>query len=120
MAWVKLDAGDPLVRVMQSGQMRWNAAAHAMMGSPESVELFYDAAADKLGLCGRYYIGALRVLFNEDMEYGIDAGDQIVNAGLSFADDWQATPEDLPPGENFPGPYDGEVDNPNSIWIAIP
>ncbi len=119
MAWVKLGDGDPVVRVRQDGQMRWNAATHAMMGNPESVELFYDAVAGKLGLRGVYYVGELRVLFNEDMEYGIDAGEHFADAGVSFAQDWAATPELLPPGAGLPVAYDGFC-NENSIWIAIP
>ena len=117
MAWVKLDDGDPVIQVRASGQVRWNTATHAMLGNPVSIELFYDAVADKLGLRGVYYVGELRALYNEDMQYGIDAGEHFAGAGLSFAEDWTATPQEPLPTDP---PAQGNPDMRGIIWIAIP
>ena len=65
-------------------------------------------------------MGALRALYNEDMEYGIDAAAHLQDAGLSFANDWEATPVDLAPGDVFPGPSENGADDPNSVYIDIP
>ena len=115
MAWTQLDQDDPMVRVRANGQVQWNTATHIMLGNPVSVEMFYDAVTNRLGLRGVYYAGALRALYNENMEYGVDAGAHIDDAGLSFDADWKATPADLAPGDAFPGPRDS-----NSIAIDVP
>ena len=117
MAWVKLDDGDPVIQVRTSGQVRWNAATHAMLGNPVSVEMFHDAAAGKLGFRGCYYVNTLRVLFNEDMQYGIDAGAEIAGAGLVFVEDWIATPQAPSPTDP---PAQGNPDMRGIIWIVIP
>lgn len=117
MAWVKLVDGDPMVRVRQDGQMRWNTATHAMLGNPVSIELFHDAVAGKLGLRGIYYVGELRALYNEDMDYGIDAGEHFAGAGLTFVEDWEATPQAAQP---IDPPEPGNPDMRGIVWIAIP
>ena len=117
MAWVKLIDGDPVIQVRTSGQVRWNAAMHAMLDNPVSVEMFHDAAAGKLGFRGCYYVNTLRVLFNEDMAYSIDAAAEIAGAGLTFVEDWIASPH-APLSTAPPDP--GNPDMRGIVWIAIP
>jgi hypothetical protein len=117
MAWVRLVDGDPVVHVLQSGQMRWNTATHVMLGNPVSIELFHDAVASKIGLRGVHYIGELRALYNEDMEYGIDAGEHFASAGVSFDDDWEAIPQAPSPTDP---PDQGDPDMRGIVWLAIP
>lgn len=45
-------AKDPAVTIQKRGLMSMNASAHHLIGSPEAVELLYDAEARILGLRG--------------------------------------------------------------------
>lgn len=93
MAFEKMIGADPEIEVKADGRIRWNVAAHAMMGNPDAIELHYDAEAGQIGFLEAYWFTKLRVILTEDMLYCVDAKEHFAGAGLEFAEDWTAEPQ---------------------------
>ncbi len=112
MAFKKMTGAEPEIVVKANGRIRWNVAAHALMGNPGAIELYYDEAVGRIGLLVGSWFPELRVILTEDMLYSVDAAAHFASAGLEFVEDWTAEP--------IPSDPEHPTDPPGLVLIDIP
>jgi hypothetical protein len=123
VAWAETAKADPIMEGKTKGNAKvieWNSTTQLMLGSPISVEVFYDEATQRLGFRGVQYFLHLQVLQTEDYTYGIDVTAELEGIGLVLPAQWEATPRFLPDGETLPTPLVPWVKEPYEICIDIP
>lgn len=117
MTWRVLVGQSARVTVWPNGQITWNDAAQQALKCPKFVEIFYDSDGNRLGF--RKFTqdssDCLGVLFNEDMDYSIDAVIQLEDADLAFAEPYTA---DLQPP--IPPTPPADLGDAGIWWIAVP
>ena len=121
MAWEKVGGYPAFVGIQPSGRVEWNDASQAMMRDPESVEIFHDSVANKMGfrrLLDTIDIHALKVNKTTNADTGlevfsIEAFQHLSNMGVSVGSLYAASLQ-------YPLPPPEEGQEPGVFWIDLP
>lgn len=115
MAWAELEGEAATVTVKVTGDVHWNDAAQVALGAPQSVNLFHDAAAGRLGLRRVNPLGenGLTIYFNGD--FSVSAQQHLDNAGIDYSVQFSAELQDPAPFTPPDSMGDSAIH-----WISLP
>lgn len=119
MAWITLEQPAAVVRLHTASstnktKIRWNTAAHQMMGKPILMDVFYDSETNQLAMASGETFSVHAI--EDKNAYELVAPTVYAGAGIALQADTDFTPETFVYAEKEEPPPEML----NAIWIQLP
>ena len=123
MAWAVVQRPAAIIKLYKPTSthkkcIRWNEAAHDLIGRPIYATVLYDASTKKLAIRQGHSSGGdlLVIETHDELRYEIYADAVYTAAGIVLADDTEFTPQAFTYGEEDPEPAALVT----AVWIQLP